>query len=69
VIAFFSAGKQSADTVLDFTFDWSVRYFAMSPAKLSLAQSTYEMPGVLATLYEESYFATSQDKAEFRGEL
>jgi hypothetical protein len=68
-MSFFWAGKRSANTVLDFTFDWSVMYFAMSPAKLSLAQSTYEMPGVLVKLYEESYFATGQDKAEFRGEL
>jgi hypothetical protein len=37
----------------------------MSPAKLSLAQSTIRSAGITAKMFNDSYFGMAQDKEEF----
>jgi len=56
--------EMSADCNLDLSFDWSIRYSAMSPAKLSLAQSTIRSAGIWAKMHDASYFRMAQDKEE-----
>jgi len=67
--------RQSADFNLDFSFDWSIRYSASSPAKLSLAQSHIvsglwgRRQGLWGKMSNDSYSARDQDKEEFTSEL
>lgn len=44
-------------------------YSAMSPAKLRLAQSTYNSMAIYAKMYGDSYTAKSQDEEEFYSEF
>jgi len=59
---------KSADCVPDFSFDWSIRYSAMSPAKLSLAQSTIRSTGIWGKMMDDSYSAKALDKEDFNSE-
>jgi len=67
-IVFFYNRTMGAEYVVDFSFDWSTRYSAMSPAKLSLAQSTIDSAGVRLKMYDDSSSALIQDKEEFNSE-
>ena len=57
-----------ADHVLDVSFDWSVRYSAMSPAKLSLAQSKIMSTGVWGKMSDDSYSARNRDEEDLISE-
>lgn len=61
--------EETLNVFADFSFDWSVRYFAMAPAKLSMAQSTDVSTGIWLKMNNDSQAAMMQDKEEFRGEL
>jgi len=67
-VSSFGAGQRIADHVLDVSFDWSVRYSAMSPAKLSLAQSKIMSTGVWGKMSDDSYSARNRDEEDLISE-